>query len=170
MEYLKSRIIPYLVICVLVGYIYLNRGSSETSTVVVYDTVKVFKPMPSKVTFDHYKTVFTDAKIPSIEVRTNVERVKVVNHNVYIPINKYLFETNDTKIYASGYNVTLDSVESIKKTKFVNRVTYRKRKWSLGITAGYGCTLIGDRVINGYSSKKVRFAPTIVVGLTYSLF
>lgn len=108
----------------------------RTVTKVETDTLIQYYPMPRLVWF----------KGDTIHVKDTILMVEV----------KEYADTN-YRVRISGYRPTLDFIE-VYNTNTVSTITERKKKrWGLGVTAGYGLS-------------KAGLSPGIMVGLTYNIW
>lgn len=93
-------------------------------------------------------------------VRDDVKVEKLGNDSVSIsiPITQSLYETEDYKAYVSGYNAKLDSIFVTSRQTVVRiRDPAKKKRFSIGIQAGYGMTPKG-------------FQPYLGLGVSVNLF
>ena len=101
---------------------------TDTLTVVRVDTVRIREPFPVREAVVRYDTVW----LPGDTVF------------VRVPVNSYLFGGDGYRIEAEGYKVKLNSIEIYPRTvtKYITNETVstitRKRRFGIGISAGYG--------------------------------
>ena len=94
--------------------------------------------------------VFTD------EVK--VEKLDNDSVSISIPITQSRYETDDYRAYVSGYNARLDSIFVTSRQTVVRiRDPAKKKRFSIGIQAGYGMTPKG-------------FQPYLGLGVSVNLF
>jgi|WetSurMetagenome_2_1015567.scaffolds.fasta_scaffold66886_5 hypothetical protein len=161
-----KKVIPYIVIVLLlvwVIYLLVPGGTAVTKTSTstsrkdtVRDTIKV--PSPASISSTFKKKVTQKlADVPNDSTPS-----KKGNDSVSIPISQKVYSGDAYKAYASGYRVTLDSLQLYPKnttttiTKVVT-VTKNRSRWNLGISAGYGIS-------------KTGLTPYIGVGINYRLW
>lgn len=84
---------------------------------------------------------------------------------VEVPIERKVYQTDDYRAEIEGFRASLVSMEVFRKTQIVTeRVEIRtpdRRRWGIGIQAGYGATLRDNRL---------TATPYLGVGLSYNLF
>lgn len=87
-----------------------------------------------------------------------VEKLGDDSVSISIPITQSLYETEDYRAYVSGYNAGLDSIFITSRQTVVRiRDPVKKKRFSVGINAGYGMTPKG-------------FQPYIGLGVSINLF
>lgn len=75
-----------------------------------------------------------------------------------LPVEQKIYRDSDYTAYVSGYMPRLDSISLYPKTITIYRTMQVKpRRWSLGITAGYGLS-------------KDGLSPAIVAGINYRIW
>lgn len=123
-------------------------------TLIVYETKLVEKP------------VFVENKVvEKVPVPVPVSDTMVVHDTIYVYMNREQVHWQDSMsdVYASGYDVQVDSVRHNIQTQVITKerdvVVKVKPKWSIGVHAGYGIAISG----------QVRTAPYVGVGITYNL-
>ena len=163
-----KKVIPYIVIVLLLAWVIYVLVPGRTTTVTtktstsaskkdtVRDTIKV--PSPASIS-NTFKRSITQklADVPNDSTPS-----KKGSDSIAIPISQKVYSGVDYKAYASGYRVTLDSLQLYPKnttttiTKVVT-VTKNRSRWNIGISAGYGIS-------------KTGLSPYIGVGVVYNLF
>lgn len=106
------------------------KFQTDTLTIIRTDTIRIEKPVPYKIT----------------ELRTDTIAVFHERDTVYvpIPIQAYQFKGDDYKLDLTGYNVEVRQIEVYPKTitKYITNETTRtitkRKRFGLGISAGYG--------------------------------
>lgn len=124
---------------------------SDTVTVVQVDTVVVEKPVPVRV----------------VEQRTDTLVVYQDRDTIHVPvpIRQYQFRDSLYALDVSGYAVSIDRLELYPHTVYrtiattTERVVKDKRRWGLGLQAGYG-----------YNFASGKPAPYVGIGVQYSLW
>lgn len=80
---------------------------------------------------------------------------------VSIPISQTVYEDSTYTAYISGYHVNLDSVIlHIPKVTTIVTQHKKKKRWGIGVHAGYGFTLKGTP----------QWSPYIGIGISYNIF
>lgn len=175
----KNIVIAILAV-VCVGLVYLNvRQStsrhtprdgvvSDTTRVVIYDTIKIIKPIPrdsviARYISDRLPIERDSARLTNeagnIAPDTNVaSKDEQDSANVIIPISTKEYQGDDYRAWVSGYRPSLDSIYVFPKRETITITnTPKMKRWSIGIQAGYGFTPTGAQ-------------PYIGIGIGYSLF
>ena len=152
-EFAKISLIIFLAIGAFVlGW---NCGHNEpqkeivvqVDTLVISDTIHVTEP--------EYIT------------RTRIEKVLVPvtdtirqSDTLFVAMNKEKVTWHDSLcvVYASGVMTQIDSVWHYERTRVINKTTriIDKKRWGLGISAGYG-------------ASKQGLSPYVGIGLSYHL-
>lgn len=136
-----------------------NGVVSDTTRVLVYDTVKIVKPIAKDSTVIRYVTEVVKV-IDTAEVVTDCHQMD--SANVVIPITQKVYEDSTYKAYVSGFNPSLDSI-FVYPRKEVQTITNKvndKSRWSVSVQVGYGLTL----------TKQPTFSPYIGIGVSYNLY
>lgn len=135
-------------------------------TTTVYDTVRVYKPVPRdsvviryitevvKATREEEQPTIADESEPAQAITVDVTSADSVRVNV--PITQKVYETDDYRAYVSGYQPSLDSLLFKQPTQIV-RIKEKPKRWGIGVQVGYGFTPQGAQ-------------PYIGVGISYNLF
>lgn len=131
----------------------------DTVRVTVYDTVIFRKP----VAVDSVVVRHVYAKLPA-----SVKKDTVLRHedkrdsaDVEVPITQKVYRDTAYTAWVSGFMPSLDSVAIRQRTENVTvTVPAKRRRWGVGIQAGYGVT----------AERNPRVAPYIGIGITYNLF
>lgn len=179
MERTKNIVIVLLAaLCCLMVYLNLTNRSlrhtepnevvSDTTRVVVADTIKFFKVVPRDSTVVRYITerlpvadttahLICEASNPAPD--TNVGSNSPADSiEVVIPIISKRYHGEDYDAWVSGHKPSLDSIFVYPKRETITITnTERIKRWSIGIHAGYGITPHGPE-------------PYIGIGISYSLF
>lgn len=94
----------------------------------------------------------------SITDEIKIEKLGNDSVSISIPITQSRYETEDYRAYVSGYNARLDSIFVTSRQTVVRiRDPAKKKRFSIGIQAGYGMTPKG-------------FQPYIGLGVSINLF
>ncbi len=130
---------------------------SDTVTLVRVDTVIVKKPIPVRVV--EKEPVYIRMPVPGDTIFKPGDTVFVP-----VPIAQYQFRDSLYTLDITGYAVSVDRLEVYPRTTYrtIHTTTERtikdKKRWGLGIQAGYG-----------YSVSARRFAPYVGIGVQYSV-
>lgn len=94
----------------------------------------------------------------SITDEVKVEKIGNDSVSISIPITQSCYDTEDYRAYVSGYKARLDSIFITSRQTVVRiRETTKKKRFSIGIQAGYGMTPKG-------------FQPYLGIGVSVNLF
>lgn len=125
-------------------------------TLFIFDTI-VFK-----------KPVFVEKKvIEKVPVPVPVSDTVMVYDTIYVYMDREQIHWQDSisDVYASGYDVQVDSVRHKIQTQVITKerdvIVKVKPKWSVGVQAGYGAFA---------NNGQIAASPYIGVGVTYNLF
>lgn len=131
---------------------------ADTVTLVRVDTVVIERPVPVRVVEE--EPVYIQMQVPGDTIFEPGDTVFMP-----VPILQYQFRDSLYALDVSGYAVSLDRLEVYPRniyrtiTQTTERVVKDKKRWGLGLQAGYG-----------YAFGPRRFAPYIGVGVQYSLW
>lgn len=132
--------------------------TSEIQRMIVHDTVFVDRPIVRTVrTID---TVIVAAK-PAVVTNTVFKTDTVY---VRLPIEQKRYSGKDYEAWVSGSRPSLDSIRIFKASDYTvatiqPKSNQRKRKWGIGLQAGYGIRL----------AETPQLTPYIGVGVSYSI-
>ena len=127
----------------------------RVDTLVIYETKLVEKP------------VFVEKKVvEKVPVPVPVSDTMMVHDTIYVYMDREQVHWQDSlsDVYASGYDVQVDSVRHNIQTQVITKerdvIVKVKPKWSIGVHAGYGAF-----------AKNGQFAtsPYIGVGVSYNI-
>lgn len=138
----------------------LNRlilpQKERVDTLVIYETKLVEKP------------VFVEKKvIEKVPVPVPVSDTMMVHDTIYVYMDREQVHWQDSlsDVYASGYDVQVDSVRHNIQTQVITKerdvIVKVKPKWSVGVHAGYGAFA---------NNGQIATSPYIGVGVSYNLF
>lgn len=112
------------------------------------------KPLPAEVirdTVEHWDTVkepvpypvyITEVDSYPVLVPVYINQYGDTVHDtvtVFVPISQSVYETELYKAWVSGYRAKLDSIEIYNKVQTIYvREQVKKKRWGLGVQAGYG--------------------------------
>ncbi len=128
----------------------------RVDTLVIHETKLVEKP------------VFVEKKVvEKVPVPVPVSDTMMVHDTIYVYMDREQVHWQDSlsDVYASGYDVQVDSVRHNIQTQVITKerdvIVKVKPKWSVGVHAGYGAFA---------NNGQISASPYIGVGLTYNLF
>ena len=128
----------------------------KVDTLVIYETKLVEKP------------VFVEKKvIEKVPVPVPVSDTMMVHDTIYVYMDREQVHWQDSisDVYASGYDVQVDSVRHNIQTQVITKerdvIVKVKPKWSVGVQVGYGAFA---------KNGQLTASPYIGVGVTYNLF
>lgn len=123
----------------------------QTDTLRIRDTMLVERPVPVEV-----RVVDT--------MLVAVMDTVTVNDTVYLqlPREEKVYESGDYRAQVSGYRPELDWIEVYPQTEVVTRNIFvdSRKRWGIGIQAGYGAYISGG---------QVRLAPFLGVGISWNI-
>lgn len=135
-------------------------------TTTVYDTIRVYKPVPRDSVVIRYVTqvvkVTKEEEEPPVSEEAEPGPVITVDATcedsvrVNVPITQKVYETEEYCAYVSGYQPSLDSLLFTHPTQVI-RIKEKPKRWGVGVQIGYGFT-------------PQRAQPYIGVGISYNLF
>lgn len=127
----------------------------RVDTLVIYETKLVEKP------------VFVEKKVvEKVPVPVSVSDTMMVHDTIYVYMDREQVHWQDSlsDVYASGYDVQVDSVrhniQTLVITKERDVIVKVKPRWSLGVHAGYGV----------HVGSQIQAAPYVGVGVSYNIF
>ena len=128
----------------------------RADTLVIYETKLVEKP------------VFVEKKVvEKVPVPVPVSDTMMVHDTIYVYMDREQVHWQDSlsDVYASGYDVQVDSVRHNIQTQVITKerdvIVKVKPKWSVGVHAGYGAFA---------NNGQISASPYIGVGVSYNLF
>ena len=123
----------------------------KTDTVTVRDTIIKEKPVSLATrTIDTMLVAVCD----TVVLRDTVF--------LSLPREERVYQDSTFRSVVSGYRPTLDAITVYPTTKYITteRVAIQRKRWGIGVQAGYGWHLSDDRI---------RGAPSVGVGLSYNI-
>lgn len=127
----------------------------KVDTLVIYKTKLVEKP------------IFVEKKVvEKVPVSVPVSDTMMVHDTIYVYMDREQVHWQDSisDVYASGYDVQVDSVRHNIQIQVITKerdvIVKVKPRWSLGIHAGYGI----------YVGDQISHAPYVGVGISYNIF
>lgn len=163
---MKTKNIIILSVCLLLAGMvagwFIRKGVAESDaheTVVLLDTLVVRDTVRERYPVYVERTV-TDTMLVAF---TDTVRI---SDTVYVRLPREQKRYADTNYVAwvSGYRPSLDSIEVYPVTRYVTKTVTKmedsRKRWGIGIQAGYGIGLTGG---------KVTGVPYIGIGISYDL-
>lgn len=128
---------------------FLSEGSVTCDTCYIYDTVRIDRP------------VYRELRIVDTVIVAVSDTVKILGDTaVAFPFEERVYIDSTYKAVVSGFRPSLDSISVYPRTSIItiynNEVEGQKKRWGLGVQAGYGVS--GDGL-----------TPYIGVGISYNL-
>lgn len=127
----------------------------RVDTLVIYETKLVEKP------------VFVEKKVvEKVPVPVPVSDTVMVHDTIYVYMDREQVHWQDSlsDVYASGYDVQVDSVRHNIQTQVITKerdvIVKVKPKWSLGIHVGYGAT---------FQNGQFAHMPYVGAGVSYNI-
>ena len=131
----------------------ISSAIQQADTLVIHDTIT--REMPVYITNTRVRTEY-------VPVRDTLR----LHDTLFVPITieKRVYKDSLYRAEISGYKPRLDKIEIYQQTRTVTKVEQvlvkDKKRWGLGIQAGYGV---------GIHSGVVYTTPYIGVGVSYNL-
>ena len=125
-----------------------------SDTITYVDTIPYYKPIPRDSVVIRYIT----EKLPAAK-QVEPDSAIVASRDsaeVVIPITQKEYKGEDYQAWVSGYQPSLDSLLVFSKTQEIT-TREKPKRWSVGLSAGYGFTPKGSQ-------------PFVGVSLTYRLW
>lgn len=153
--------VSLLIVGIVAGW-FIRKGVAESDaheTVVLLDTLVVRDTVRERYPVYVERTV-TDTMLVAF---TDTVRI---SDTVYVRLPREQKRYADTNYVAwvSGYRPSLDSIEVYSVTRYVTKTVTKmedsRKRWGIGIQAGYGIGLDGG---------KVTGVPYIGIGVSYDL-
>jgi hypothetical protein len=131
----------------------ISSAIQQADTLVIHDTIT--REMPVYITNTRVRTEY-------VPVRDTLR----LHDTLFVPITieKRVYKDSLYRAEISGYKPSLDKIEIYQQTRTITKVEQvlvkDKKRWGLGIQAGYGV---------GIHSGVVYTTPYIGVGVSYNL-
>lgn len=158
-----KNIIIFSVCLLLAGMVagwFVRKGVTERhglETVVGLDTLVIRDTVRERYPVYVERTV-TDTMLVALTDTVTV------SDTVYalLPREQKRYADTNYAAWVSGYRPSLDSIEVYPSTRYITKTVYRdsRKRWGIGIQAGYGIGLNGGKVIG---------VPYIGIGISYDL-
>ena len=114
------------------------------------------------------KPVFVEKKVvEKVPVPVPISDTMMVHDTIYVYMDREQVHWQDSlsDVYASGYDVQVDSVRHNIQTQVITKerdvIVKAKPKWSVGVHVGYGAFA---------KNGQISASPYIGVGISYNLF
>lgn len=151
----------------LAGLAIYNRCSKaevvrvERDTIVVYDTIPDYHPIPK----DSIVTKYVTRYLPVVSHDTIDRMVTLVNNDtvaVEVPITSKHYSGDSYDAWVSGFEPSLDSIKVYQRTEYITeRVTISKppNKWELDAAAGIDYNVTSKRY-TPYAGGELLYKPS----------
>jgi hypothetical protein len=164
----KNTIKTYGLICLLAISVLCNvmllvgipsqsgNITSDTTRIIIIDTIAFRHPVPVDSVVARYKTV----RLPIM--RDTVRICCTDSAEVELPISQKRYADSTYTAWVSGYNPSLDSIQIYPRHEvatIANTIQHtHTKKWGVGLNIGYGFTPCHGT------------QPYVGIGVTYNLF
>lgn len=108
---------------------------TDTITIIKRDTITIIKPQPV------------------IQYRDRIVRDTLYNTDsvlipVDVPIETKIYTDSSYRAVISGYRPQLDTISIFNKNQiqYINKITYKTKKWNVSPSAGIGYGMFGKRI------------------------
>lgn len=163
---MKTKNIIILSACLLVAGVvagwFVRKGVAESDaheTVVLLDTLVVRDTVRERYPVYVERTV-TDTMLIALSDTVTVSDTVYVR----LPREQKRYADTNYAAWVSGYRPSLDSIEVYPVTRYVTKTVTKmedsRKRWGIGIQAGYGIGLDGG---------KVTGVPYIGIGISYDI-
>ena len=127
-------VILLLIVCVAAWF----RPHKSVPVEVIRDTVEHWDTVKDPVPYPVYITeVDSYPVLVPVYINQNGDTVHDTV-TVFVPISQSVYETELYKAWVSGYRAKLDSIEIYNKVQTIYvREQVKKKRWGLGVQAGY---------------------------------
>lgn len=167
----KKQLIPFALVAVLLsgfflGFFGMRKDGARPTSVkapqrvtvsdTVFDTVRFVRPAPRDSVIVRYETAF----VPTPRERNDSAHGDEPDSiKLALPITAHTYEGDGFRAYISGYSARLDSIEIYPRTikEQTQVTTVHRRRWAVGLQAGYGITPKGPQ-------------PYLGLGVSFNLF
>ena len=154
-----KKYLPYIVVFLvglLIGWLPKGRLHKNTivqrDTIVVHDTIEYTKEVLAEKT----KVVYKD-KVEYVYV--DVEKTDTIYREekvfVQMPRQYYLTETDDVRIWHSGIDSTIDSLNLVRKTQNITETIQKKNKKNY-LSVGAEAVYIGTPFLPVYLEYEIK--------------
>lgn len=150
-------VITILVVILIIGYYSglnqaMRQDIPQNDTIYLRDTITQYEPI-------------LEEKVVLQEVLIQVRDTIWIHDTLYAYLEReqVMWQDSLSRVYASGIDPQIDSVQHYVKerivTKEVKMDVKKPCKWGIGVHAGYGVQF----------GEQIRTAPYIGVGITYNI-
>lgn len=122
-------------------------------TTITVDTNIYINPLPVNVEISINETI----TVPPSDITVTEDSL------IVLPMQTKTYEGDDYRCQVSGYQPSLDWIEVYPETRYITTetmITQRKKRWGIGIHAGYGVSAVGN---------TVKLGPYLGVGISYNI-
>ncbi len=135
--------------------------AQQRDTIIVHDTLYIDAPTPRdsvRLCYVYRTLLRADTLTAAANSATATPTDNADSVRVEVPICYLTYADTDYVAYVSGYEARLDSLRIFRTMQQIRSTeTRRTSRWSVGVTAGYGCTTAG-------------LQPFVGIALSYRLF
>ncbi len=138
-----DKVMTILCVILLTFYVGMLIGQKHRQKLPLEPTEIKVDTLVIRDTIMQYKPIFVD-KIKVDSVLVPVKDTIVIRDSVYIYMDREKITWRDSlcEVYASGIMTSVDSVRHFQEYKYITIETQVpvkvKRRWGLGVNAGYG--------------------------------
>ncbi|MDE6042677.1 MAG: hypothetical protein K2G07_03920 [Muribaculaceae bacterium] len=154
-----------LLMCVTIGYILghnsqgtqpgIMRDADTIKVVVYHDTIIDTMPAPTHIR----RRTTRVARLPVVKLcDSTAHSISTTDSaTVAVPVEQHVYtDSTNYRAVISGYGITLDTMQVFPRREVIT-VSPRRKRWSIGLQAGYGIGPKGPQ-------------PYIGVGVSYSIW
>lgn len=137
----------------------VSAARDEAQHVIIYDTVRHVEVVPRDSIVIRYvvrRLPVVEASIDTVDL-ASCDTLRCDSAEVYLPITQLTYADSTYKVWISGYEPRLDSIEVYTRQELMRTETGSNSRWSIALTAGYGYGPTGAQ-------------PFVGIGLSYRLF
>lgn len=168
----------------------------ERDTIVQYDTIPSFAPVPKDSALVKWVTVRVPVDRPIYVSHPPNDSLRIDTIEAELPITQKHYKSEEYQAWVSGYMPNLDSIEVYQKTSTITETititqTAKQKHWGIGVTGGcqyyqnikqaspfaglqlkYDNDKWGAGISGGYihDSKSNQGTPYVSANLSYNIF
>lgn len=168
----------------------------ERDTIVQYDTIPHYFPVPKDSALVKYITVKLPVERPIYVSHPPNDSLRIDTIEAEIPVTQKHYKSEEYQAWVSGYMPNLDSIEVYQKTSTITETititqTAKQKHWGIGVTGGcqyypnikqaspfaglqlkYDNDKWGAGISGGYihDSKTNQGTPYVSANLSYNIF
>lgn len=168
----------------------------ERDTIVQYDTIPSFAPVPKDSALVKWVTVRVPVDRPIYVSHPPNDSLRIDTIEAEVPVTQKHYKSEEYQAWVSGYMPNLDSIEVYQKTSTITETititqTAKQKHWGIGVTGGcqyypnikqaspfaglqlkYDNDKWGAGISGGYihDSKSNQGTPYVSANLSYNIF